>query len=143
MQWTIEYYEQADGVQPAELFEDALDRTNPKLAGKLILIADELEQWGPRLGGGYIEPCHNFAGLWEMRGIHNKWLGRELFGFDNARIIFLHGYVKRTGEEASRKDLAKAMTFWQDYIKSRRVSPVEEEQDESVSTTPPEASATT
>jgi hypothetical protein len=30
MEWTIEYFEQADTAQPAEIFEDVLGTTNSK-----------------------------------------------------------------------------------------------------------------
>ncbi len=58
MKWTIEYFEQANTTQPAEVFEDALDATNIKLSGKLFQITNALQSYGPQLGGGYIEKCH-------------------------------------------------------------------------------------
>ena len=36
MKWTIEYFEQQDTTQPAEVFEDMLVVTYPKLRGKLL-----------------------------------------------------------------------------------------------------------
>ena len=36
MKWTIEYFEQQDTTQPAEVFEDMLAVTYPKLRGKLL-----------------------------------------------------------------------------------------------------------
>jgi hypothetical protein len=123
MGWNVEYYEQEDTVQPAEVFEDALKRTHRKLATKLESIALALELYGPQLGGGLIEPCRGYSGLWEMRTIFNGWLGRELFGFDAERIVLLHGYVKRVGESASERDLKLAFAYWQDYQRTRRVSP--------------------
>ena len=132
MAWAIEYYEQDDAVQPAEVFEDALDRQHPKLAGKLVRIVVELQIQCHHLGGGFIEPCHGYAGLWEIRVIHNQWLGREFFGFDEARIVLLHGYVKRAGQKASIRDLDRAFAHWTDYQKARRISParVEGEDDD-------------
>jgi hypothetical protein len=43
MLWTIEYYEQADTTQPAEVFEDTVYKAHPKLAGKLARIAVALD----------------------------------------------------------------------------------------------------
>ena len=63
-----------------------------------------------------------------FRVIHSGTLARELFGFDGERIVLLHGYVKRTGEPASQRDLNKASDYWKDYQKTRRVSPVQEEE---------------
>jgi hypothetical protein len=52
MKWTIEYFEQEDTTQPAEIFEDELARTYPKVLGKLIQITDQLVIEGNQLGGG-------------------------------------------------------------------------------------------
>ena len=123
MSWTIEYYEQIDSTQPAEVFEDALFQTHPKLAAKLARVAVAIEGVGPQLGGGLIEACRGYAGVWEMRAIFGQTLGRELFGFDGARVVLLHGYIKRGGQPASVKDLQIAAAYWQDYLLTRKVSP--------------------
>src|SRR6266849_2642523 len=130
MKWTIEYFEQEDTTQPAELFEDELTRIYPKIRGKLIHITDLLLVEGYHLGGGLIEKCHSYKGVWEIRVIHSGTLARELFGFDNERIVLLHGYTKRTGQPASAYDLEKAYIYWTEYMRTRRVSPVQEEDDE-------------
>lgn len=127
MGWVIEYFEQEGMTQPAELFEDALDRTHPRLAAKLARIAVELQGQGHRLGGGLVEPCRGYTGLWELRAIHNQWLGREFFGFDGARVVLLHGYVKRGGQRASARDLAIAFGYWTEYLRTHKVSPAAEE----------------
>lgn len=124
MAWTIEYFEQQSGLQPAEVFEDDLVQTYPALRGKLISIARAMVASGPHhLGGGYVQTCHGYAGLWEMRAISSRTLARELFGLDGSRIVLLHGYVKRTGQPASIKDLDLAAVYWQEYQRTRRISP--------------------
>jgi hypothetical protein len=132
MEWTIEYFEQTDTVQPAEIFEDALDAANSKLAGKLARITGELQSYGHQLGGGYIEKCHDYEGMWEMRVIHGRVLAREFFGFDRNRIVLLHGYIKHTGEPASTRDLKKAFTCLTEYHRTRLVSPIQEENNEQI-----------
>jgi hypothetical protein len=127
MKWTIEYFEQGDATQPAEIFEGALDATHPKLSGKLLQVTKELRFYGYQLGGGYIEKCHDYQGLWEMRIIRSGTLAREFFGFDGERIVLLHGYIKRTGQPASAHDLRKAFAYWTEYMHTRRVSPIQEE----------------
>ncbi len=62
MRWVVEYYEQADTTQPAEAFEVSLKRHHKKLGAKLRAIAAAIEVYGPQLGGGLIEPCHNYKG---------------------------------------------------------------------------------
>ena len=123
MPWTIEYYEQVDTAQPAEVFEDAVYQAYPKLAGKLARIVVALESNGPRLGGGLIEPCRGYPGVWEIRAIFSQTLARELFGFDDQRVVLLHVYLKRAGQPASDKELARAADYWRDYLHTRRVSP--------------------
>ena len=87
----------------------------------------ELESYGYQLGGGYIEKCHDYQGMWEIRVIQSGTLAREFFGFDGERIVLLHGYTKRTGEPASALDLRKAFTYWTEYLRTRHVSPAQEE----------------
>lgn len=127
MKWDIEYYEQLDGTQPAEVFEDALYAQHRGLSAKLARTVEELETQGFRLGGGKAEKCHNYPDLWEVRAIHSQTLARELFGFDGQRVVLLHGYVKRSGEPASRKDLNLAARYWHDYQRTHRISPEQSE----------------
>ncbi len=133
MRWVVEYYEQTNTTQPAEAFEVSLKRHHKKLGAKLRAIAAAIEVYGPHLGGGLIEPCHDHKGLWEMRTIFNGFLGRELFGFDGEhhRIVLLHGYVKRVGQPASTPDLNRASDYWKDYQHTHKISlevPEQEEQ---------------
>ena len=130
MKWMIEYFEQQDTTQPAEVFEDMLVVAHPKLRGKLLQITDTLEIYGHQMGGGSIEKCHEYKGMWEIRVIQGGTLAREFFGFDNERIVMLHGYTKRTGQTASVYDLEKAYSYWKEYMRTRRVSPVQEEDNE-------------
>lgn len=127
MKWTVVYFEQADTRQPAEIFEDTLDKSYPKLSGKLLRLLVELQVQGMHLGGGYIEKCRDYQGMWELRAIHNGMLAREFLGFDNEHIVLLHGYVKRVGQTASASDFEKAFAYWQEYTYTRCISPLEEE----------------
>lgn len=130
MKWTIVYFEQADTTQPAEVFEDALIVSHPQLRGKVLQVISTLQYYGYRLGGGYIEKCHGYEGIWEVRAIHSGTLARELFGFDKERIVLLHGYTKRTGQPASAYDLQKAFGYWTEYLRTRHISPAQEEDNE-------------
>jgi hypothetical protein len=132
MKWVVEYYEQAGTTQPAEAFEDSLKRHHKKLGAKLRAIAAAIEVYGPQLGGGLIEPCHGYKGLWEIRTIFNGFLGRELLGFDGERnrVVLLHGYVKRVGQPASLSDLNQASDYWRDYQETHTISPEQSEEEE-------------
>ncbi len=102
-------------------------RIGCKLAGKLARIAIALRTQGHLLGGGLIEPCHGYAGLWEMRAIQNQWLGREFFGFDGSQVILLHGYVKRVGQKASIQDLDRAFAYLTNYRQTKMISPIQQD----------------
>ncbi len=131
MSWVVEYCEQTDTTQPAEVFEDSLMRHRKKLGAKLRAIAAAIEVYGPQLGGGLIEPCHNYKGMWEIRTIFNGFLGREFFGFDGerSRVVLLHGYIKRVGQPASASDLNQAFYHWKDYQLTHKISPEIQEQE--------------
>src|SRR6266704_4950366 len=111
MKRKMEYFEQEDTTQPAETFENALKVSHSKLLGKLFQVTGALQLYGYRLGGGYIEKCHDYEGIWEIRVIHGGMLAREFFGFDRNRIVLLHGYTKRSGDPPSTYDLKKAFTY--------------------------------
>ena len=132
MRWVAEYYERADTTQPAEEFERSLNRDHKKLGAKLRAIIVAIEQYGPGIGGGLIESCHDYKGLWEIRTIFNGFLGRELCGFDGEqhRVVLLHGYVKRVGQPASIPDLKQASAYWRDYQHTHKISPEVPEQEE-------------
>lgn len=123
----MEYFKQADGTKPAGVFEGELLSINKKMIGKLLQIVNLLKQHGPQLGGGYIEKCRGYQGLWEIRIIYSDKLARELFGFDGQRIVLLHGYLKQVGQPASKRDLDLAHQYWAEYLKSRLVGPKQEE----------------
>ena len=123
MAWTIEYFEQPDGTQPDELFEDQLARQHPKLLGKLLRALEALADRGPQAGGGLVEACHGYPGLWEVRVIFSQTLARELFGFDGLSAVLVHGYGKRAGTSASTSDLNRAASYWKEYLRTHRVSP--------------------
>jgi hypothetical protein len=123
MTWAIAYYEQGNGAQPAEVFEDWLDQAHVKLAAKLARVFVAITQSGRNLGGGLIEPCHGYPGLWEARAIFNSLLAHEFFGWDGDTAILLHGYAKRMREPASVADMRTAHGYWHDYLTTRRVSP--------------------
>lgn len=135
MPWTIEYFEQEDGRQPAEVFEDALDssgdRDAKRIGGKLIRVTDQVAQNGFRTGGGYAEACHDAPGIWQMKADVGKKRGREFFAFDGDRVILLSGIVKGPREATPPGAYAEATTYLNEYERTGKVSP-EEADDEQV-----------
>lgn len=135
MTYEIEYYAYGDDDrQPAEAFEDALERTAPKLLGKLHCVALRVSEELPRsIGGGLWEKCRGYPDLWDVRTIFAKQLARYIAAVDGQRdpprMVLLAGVVKQTGEPTPQAELVRAATYWADYQENRRVSQPEEEQD--------------
>lgn len=137
MPYEIEYYAHGDDDrQPAEEFENVLERSAPKLLGKLqgvtLRVAEEL----PRsIGGGLWEKCRGFPDLWEVRTIFAKQLARYIAALDGQhdppRLVLLGGVVKQAGESTPQAHLERAARSWNDYQKTRRVSPPDQQEEAS------------
>lgn len=129
--WSIEYFEMADGTQPAEGFEDTLarsaNRDEVRLAGKLVRLAGQVEEKGMRVGGGYVESCHDAPGVWQMKADVGGRRGREFFAFDDDRAVLLHGVTKGPREPTPQGAYRTAMSYLEQYRRTRRISPEEAE----------------
>jgi hypothetical protein len=131
--YEIEYYAYGEGDrQPAEQFEDELERSASKLLGKLQGVTLRVAQELPRsIGGGLWEKCRGYPDLWEVRTIFAKQLARYIAAVDGQhdppRLVLLAGVAKQTGEPTLQVELARAAKYLSEYQKTRRVSPPEEE----------------
>ena len=129
MGYAIEYYAHgSEDRQPAEEFEDALYRDNPRLLGKLQGVTSRVAAELPQsIGGGLFEKCRGFADLYEVRTIFGRQLARYIAALDGRadppRLLLLDGLSKRTGEPTPRSRLQQASGYWNDYQRTRRVSP--------------------
>jgi hypothetical protein len=131
--YEIEYYAYGDDDrQPAEEFEDELERSAPKLLGKLQGVTLRVSEELPRsIGGGLWEKCRGYPDLWEVRTIFAKQLARYIAAVDGQhdppRMVLLAGVAKQTGEPTRQVELARAAKYWIEYQKTRRVSSPDEE----------------
>ncbi len=124
--WQVEYFEKEDGRQPAEEFEDWLDRgdrDHRKIGGKLSRVADEVAQKGHMTGGGYVEKCHEAPGIWQMKADIGGRRGREFFAFDGDRAILLSGIVKESRKPTPRGAFEEAREYLGEYERTKKVSP--------------------
>jgi hypothetical protein len=132
--YEIDYHAHGeDDEQPAEVFEDRLARTAPKLLGKLQGVTSRVAAELPRsIGGGLWEKCRGYPELWEVRTIFARQLARYIAALDGQhqppRLVLLGGVVKRTGEPTPTAQLVRAARCWAEYQHSGRVSPPEEEE---------------
>lgn len=127
----IEYYEQTDGRQPAEEFEDALEASSSReersIAGKLQRWAELAAEKGHQASGGYVEKVHGYP-FWQLKaGVGNR-RGREFFRLDDDTVVLLSGIVKGPREATPPAAYEEAQRYFDDYEASGRVSPEEPEE---------------
>jgi hypothetical protein len=132
--YQIEYHAHGEkDEQPAEEFEDALERSAPKLLGKLQGIASRVaDQLPSSIGGGLWEKCRGYPDLWEVRTIFARQLARYIAALDGQheppRLVLLAGVFKHTGEPTPQADLERAARCWAEYKQTGMVSPADEEE---------------
>lgn len=109
--FTVEFYETADGDQPAKDFLIALDKKmRAKVAGMISLLQDN----GYELREPYSK--HLSAGIFELRAKVGSDITRVLyFFFLDRHIILTNGYIKKT-QKTPMKEIERAKKFRADYL---------------------------
>lgn len=109
--YTCIFYESADGRKPAEEFVESLDQDTQD---KFIIKQQLLQDFGPQLR--YPHTDHLGEGLFELRFKGKEGQIRVLFFFFyGKRIIFTHGFVKKT-QKAPRKEIELAQERRKDFL---------------------------
>jgi phage-related protein len=103
VEWTVDFYQEADGSAPVEGFLDSL---RPEGRAKALALVQALKAHGPSLPFPY---SSQVAGkIRELRTQYGKDKIRILYFADARRVfILLHGFVKRTAK-LEPSELAKA-----------------------------------
>ena len=101
--WTVEFYQDADGTAPVE---DFLNSLRPEGRAKALALLQLLKVHGPSLPFPYSSQA--VGRIRELRTQYGRDKIRILYFADSRRtFILLHGFVKRTAKlEAS--ELAEA-----------------------------------
>lgn len=104
MNYSVEYYEKADGTRPAEEF--ILSQDN-KMQAKLFAALELLELQGPALREPYSKSLGD--GIFEVRAKQGSDISRVLYFFViGKRVILTNGFVKKTAKTPPREiDRAK------------------------------------
>src|SRR5216683_1913597 len=109
MAWTVDFYVDADGDAPVEVFLNGLPK---KHRAKLLGLIAKLKEYGPTLPFPYSSQVD--GRLRELRTRFGKTRLRILyFGDANQEFILLHGVVKdsekleKSDMEAARKCMAE------------------------------------
>ena len=110
-EYTCIFYETADGRRPAEEFIESLD---VETQDKFIIKQQLLQDFGPQLR----YPHTDHLGEWVLE---LRFKGKEgqirvlFFFFYGKRIIFTHGFVKKT-QKAPRKEIETAQERRKDFL---------------------------
>ena len=128
MTWTIEYFEEADGAIPGDLFEEELNRSRDRDTRRLLTV---LKRWieyaveqGPLGGGGgHFEKCRDVA-VWQVKASQGSKRGRWFFGWDEQeeRLVLLSGIVKDARTSTPAAAYERAENEWKRYMKTRRIA---------------------
>ncbi len=113
MNFTVIFYEKADGSCPVREF---LDKQNKKMRAKLLRGIEYLEFEGNNLR----EPHSKFLqdGIFELRASVGNDKTRVLYFFIKGRMIVLtNGFIKKT-QKTPVSEIKLAMEYRDDFIKN-------------------------
>lgn len=110
-QFTVEFYEDADGDKPVEEFLLSLD---VKMRAKLLGILEILQEKGNLLREPYSK--HLEDGIFEIRGKVGTDISRVLYFFYyDRKIILTNGFIKKS-QKTPKKEIQMAKNRRHDYI---------------------------
>lgn len=110
-QFTVEFYEDADGDKPVEEFLLSLD---VKMRAKLLGILEILQEKGNLLREPYSK--HLEDGIFEIRGKVGTDISRVLyFFFYDRKTILTNGFIKKS-QKTPKKEIQMAKNRRHDYI---------------------------
>ena len=99
-QFTVEFYEDADGDKPVEEFLLSLD---VKMRAKLLGILEILQEKGNLLREPYSK--HLEDGIFEIRGKVGTDISRVLyFFFYDRKIILTNGFIKKSQKTPKKRN---------------------------------------
>lgn len=110
----VEFYEKANGEQPAKEFMLGLDKKlRAKLADTIVILQDN----GYELREPYSK--HISEGIFELRAKQGSDITRVMYFFYVDRhIILTNGFIKKT-QKTPQSEIEKAKRYRADYLKRR------------------------
>jgi phage-related protein len=116
-EYEIEFYDKADGSEPAKEFILALDA---KMRAKVVRTVGLLREEGPSLREPYSK--HLEDGIFEIRTKFGSDITRVLYFFVIGRkIILTNGFVKKT-QKTPASEIALAKQYRADYLSRKECS---------------------
>ena len=114
MDYTVEYYEQADGTRPAEDFILSLDL---KMRAKIFAALELLEMKGPGLRETFSKALGDC--IFELRAKQGSDISRVLYFFVIGRkVILTNGFTKKT-QKTPPQELERAKRYRADYQRKK------------------------
>lgn len=115
MKWDVQPYEKQNGERPVEEYLDSIE--NEKHVAKIVRGIKLLEEYGPGLGGPYVD--HLKDDIFELRIKFSSNIFRVLFfHFVDNKIILTHGFTKKTQKTPSR-EITRAEAYKDDFLKQK------------------------
>lgn len=110
----VEFYEKANGEQPAKEFLLSLDKKlRAKLADTIMILQDN----GYELREPYSK--HISEGIFELRAKQGSDITRVMYFFYVDRhIILTNGFIKKT-QKTPQSEIEKAKRYRADYLKRK------------------------
>ena len=110
--FNIEFYQKADGSEPAKIFVDSL---NAKMRAKAVMMLDLLSKNGNNLREPYSK--HVSDGIFELRTKVGSDISRVMYFFYvGHKIILTHGFVKKT-QKTPPNEIRRAKQYRADYLR--------------------------
>lgn len=114
MKFEVEFYEKANGEQPAKEFILSLDK---KMRAKLLMIIKVLEDNGYELREPYSK--HLSEGIFELRAKFGTDISRVLYFFYvDQHIILTNGFIKKT-QKTPASEIERAKKYRADYLRRK------------------------
>ena len=115
MEIDVEFYETADGKEPAKDFLNSLDH---KMRAKMVRMITLLEKNGNDLRSPYSKCL--IDGIFELRAKFGNDITRVLYFFYiEQRVVLTNGFVKKT-QKTPVKEITKARKYRADYIERNK-----------------------
>lgn len=109
--YTAEFYQKADGSEPAKEF---ISNTDLKMKAKIARTISALQDNGPALREPYSK--HLEDGIFELRAKVGTDITRVLyFFFIGKKIILTNGFVKKSSK-TPKSEIEKAKIYREDYL---------------------------
>jgi phage-related protein len=113
-EWTVEFYRDEQGHNPARKFLESLDR---KTRARFDWSIAQLRERNVRAGEPLVK--HLEGKLWELRRASSGNIYRLLyFFFAGRKIVFVHGFQKKT-RKTPRGEIEIAKQRMDDYIRRK------------------------